>query len=61
MWRKVVVDAKERNCFHNVDDDKKLNQAIEDALFEFELLDDSTSAFNKLSIRDISKTKTFSR
>ncbi|KAL5102073.1 hypothetical protein RYX36_006400 [Vicia faba] len=60
VWKKVVGDAKERKSFHNADDDKKLNQAIEDALFEFELLDDSASAFNKLSIRDISETKTFS-
>ena len=46
VWRKFVGDAKERKCFHNAD--------IEDALFEFELLDDYVSAFNKLSIRDIS-------
>ncbi|CAL5189953.1 unnamed protein product [Lathyrus oleraceus] len=62
VWRKVVGDAKERKCFHNADDDRKLDQAIEDALFEFELLDDdSASAFNKLSIRDISESNTFSR
>jgi dienelactone hydrolase len=61
VWRKVVLDAKERDCFHNADEDKKLDQAIKDACFEFELLDDSASAFNKLSIRDMSETSTFSR
>lgn len=55
------MDAKQRNCFHNADEDKKLNQVIEDALFEFELLDGSESAFNKLSIRDKSETTNFSR
>jgi len=61
VWRKVVIDAKQRNCFHNADEDKKLNQVIEDAFLEFELLDDSASAFNKLSIRDMSETTNFSR
>ncbi|WJX58554.1 hypothetical protein P8452_43997 [Trifolium repens] len=59
VWRKVVVDAKKRNCFHNADEDKKLGQVIEDALFEFELLDDSASPFNKLNIRDMSGTSAF--
>jgi senataxin len=61
VWRKVVVDAKKRNCFHNADEDKKLGQVIEDALFEFELLDDSASPFNKLNIRDMSGTSAFTR
>ncbi|XP_003616118.3 helicase sen1 [Medicago truncatula] len=61
VWRKVVMDAKQRNCFHNADEDKKLDQVIEDACFEFELLDESESAFNKLSIRDKSETTNFSR
>jgi senataxin len=62
VWRKVVLDAKERNCFHNAaDEDKKLDQVIDDACFEFELLDDSASAFNNLSIRDIPERTTFSR
>ncbi|XP_045832762.1 helicase sen1-like [Trifolium pratense] len=59
VWRRVVDDAMKRNCFHNADEDKKLNQVIEDALFEFEQLDDSASAFNKLSIRDMSETYAF--
>ncbi|CAJ2652928.1 unnamed protein product [Trifolium pratense] len=57
----VVLDAKGRNCFHNADEDKKLGQVIDDACFEFELLDDSASAFNKLSIRDMPERTTFSR
>ncbi|CAJ2652915.1 unnamed protein product [Trifolium pratense] len=61
VWRKVVLDAKGRNCFHNADEDKKLGQVIDDACFEFELLDDSASAFNKLSIRDMPERTTFSR
>jgi len=61
VWRKVVLDAKGRDCFHNADEDKKLDQVIEDACFEFELLDESASAFNKLSIRVMSETSTFSR
>lgn len=56
VWRKLVLDAKERGCFHNADDDKKLAQAIEDALLEMELLDDSESSFKKLSLRDKSET-----
>ncbi|KAK2376777.1 P-loop containing nucleoside triphosphate hydrolase superfamily protein [Trifolium repens] len=61
VWRKVVLDAKERNCFHNAaDEDKKLDQVIDDACF-FELLDDSASAFNKLCIRDMPERTTFSR
>lgn len=56
VWRKLVVDAKERNCFHNAVEDKKLAEAIEDAMLEFELLDESTLQFEKLSLKDKSQT-----
>ncbi|KAL5102077.1 hypothetical protein RYX36_006404 [Vicia faba] len=50
IWRKIVIDAKIRDCFHNADEDKKLDQAIEDALFEVELLEESELPFQKLSL-----------
>ncbi|MED6147954.1 hypothetical protein PIB30_048704 [Stylosanthes scabra] len=50
IWRKLVLDAKKRGCFHNASEDKKLGQVIEDALFEIELLDESESTFKKLSL-----------
>ncbi|XP_061360505.1 helicase sen1-like [Gastrolobium bilobum] len=56
IWRKLVLDAKERGCFHNADDDKKLAEAIEDTLLEIELLDGPESPFRKLSLRDKSVT-----
>ncbi|RDX62227.1 putative helicase MAGATAMA 3, partial [Mucuna pruriens] len=50
VWRKVVLDAKVRGCFHNADEDKKLASAIEIAAIELELLEESESRFNKLSL-----------
>ncbi|KAL4299539.1 hypothetical protein AHAS_Ahas17G0111000 [Arachis hypogaea] len=50
IWRKLVLDAKKRDCFHNASEDKKLGQVIEDALFEIELLEESASTFKKLSL-----------
>lgn len=50
VWKKVVVDAKKRDCFHNADEDNKLSRAIEDVLFEIELLEESESSFKKLTI-----------
>ncbi|CAI8586121.1 unnamed protein product [Vicia faba] len=50
VWRNVVVDAKRRHCFHNANKDKKLSGAIEDALFEVELLEESESSFRELSL-----------
>ncbi|KAI9118448.1 hypothetical protein K1719_010780 [Acacia pycnantha] len=50
IWRKLVVDAKNRECFHNADDDEDLAQAIEDTLLELELLDEPESIFKKLTI-----------
>ncbi|KAG6620178.1 hypothetical protein I3842_Q076300 [Carya illinoinensis] len=34
IWKKLVLDAKERECFHNADEDKSLSQAIIAALVE---------------------------
>ncbi|KAF5480087.1 hypothetical protein F2P56_000857 [Juglans regia] len=34
IWKKLVLDAKERKCFHNADEDKSLSQAIMAALVE---------------------------
>ncbi|CAJ1970809.1 unnamed protein product [Sphenostylis stenocarpa] len=54
VWRKLVVDAKKRDCFHNADEDKKLSRAIKDAIFELELLE-SESRFKILSLREKSE------
>ncbi|XP_009341860.2 uncharacterized protein LOC103933883 [Pyrus x bretschneideri] len=34
IWKKLVLDAKRRDCFHNADEDKNLAQAIAAALLE---------------------------
>ena len=34
IWKKLVLDAKERNCFHNADEDKNLALAIAAALVQ---------------------------
>ncbi|KAH1214546.1 putative ATP-dependent helicase C29A10.10c [Glycine max] len=47
VWRKVVLDAKTRDCFYNAEDDRKLALAI-----ELELLEESESRFKKLSLWD---------
>nr|KYP76035.1 putative ATP-dependent helicase C29A10.10c [Cajanus cajan] len=53
IWRNLVLNAKERDCFHSADDDKKLSKAIEEALL-IELLDESP--FKKLSLGSTSRT-----
>jgi len=50
IWRKLIVDAKRRDCYHNADEDKKLARVIDDVLFEIELLEESESKFRKLSL-----------
>lgn len=50
MWRKVVLDAKRRDCFYNADEDKKLAQTIEDSLYGLDLLEETQSTFKKLSL-----------
>ncbi|KAI5408187.1 helicase sen1 isoform X2 [Lathyrus oleraceus] len=55
VWKELVLDAKERGCFHNADEDKKLAEAIEDALLEIELFDEPESPFKKLSLQDRSE------
>ncbi|KAL6562041.1 hypothetical protein OROGR_003048 [Orobanche gracilis] len=50
VWRKVVLDAKKRDCYHTADEDKKLARVIEDVVFELDLLEESESAFKKLSL-----------
>ncbi|XP_058748085.1 probable helicase MAGATAMA 3 [Vicia villosa] len=50
VWRNVVLDAKRRHCFHNANKDKKLAGAIEDALIEVELLEESELPFQNLSL-----------
>jgi len=50
IWRKLIVDAKRRDCYHNADDDKKLARVIDDVLFEIELLEESESPLKKLSL-----------
>lgn len=51
VWRKLVLDAKKRDCFYNADDDKKLASTIKDAAFELEL-EESESRFKKFSLGD---------
>ncbi|XP_038694941.1 uncharacterized protein LOC119992303 isoform X2 [Tripterygium wilfordii] len=34
IWKKIVMDAKERGCFHNADEDEKLARAITASLVE---------------------------
>ncbi|XP_062002779.1 uncharacterized protein LOC133720466 [Rosa rugosa] len=38
VWKKLVLDAKKRNCFYNADEDSKLTQAITAALLELDQL-----------------------
>lgn len=38
VWKKLVLDAKKRNCFHNADEDSNLAQAITTALLELDQL-----------------------
>ncbi|KAE8021890.1 hypothetical protein FH972_007740 [Carpinus fangiana] len=39
VWKKLVLDAKERGCFYDANEDKSLAGAITAALVEFEQLD----------------------
>jgi hypothetical protein len=39
VWKKLVLDAKERGCFYEANEDKSLSQAITAALVELEQLD----------------------
>ncbi|KAL1308307.1 hypothetical protein HN51_050243 [Arachis hypogaea] len=55
VWRELVLDAKERNCFHNAYEDEKLAQAIENSLWDLEL-DSLEAPFKKLSLWDNSNT-----
>jgi hypothetical protein len=50
IWKKLIVDAKKRDCYHDADEDKKLARVFDDVLFELELLEDSESKFKKLSL-----------
>lgn len=56
VWTKLVNDAKRRKCFRNADDDNNLALAIEDAMRELELVDETESPFKLLSVRDKSET-----
>ena len=40
VWEALVLDAKNRQCFFNADEDKDLNKAILDVKKEFEQFDD---------------------
>jgi senataxin len=39
VWKKLVIDAMERGCFYDANEDKTLAQAITAALAELEKLD----------------------
>ena len=58
VWKRLIIDAMKRDCFHNVDDDKKLAKAIEDALLEIQLLGKLESPFKSLSLQDKKETAT---
>ncbi|XP_024640725.1 helicase sen1 [Medicago truncatula] len=47
VWRNVVIDAKKRDCFHNVEEDKKLSQAIKDVLPQLRQLEEFESPLKK--------------
>ena len=36
IWQKIVVDAKDRGCFFNANDDKDLSTAIINAVIELD-------------------------
>ncbi|XLU64223.1 hypothetical protein S245_023432, partial [Arachis hypogaea] len=55
VWRELVLDAKERKCFHNAYEDEKLAQAIENSLWDLDL-DSLEAPFKKLSLWDNSNT-----
>ncbi|MED6176527.1 hypothetical protein PIB30_089119 [Stylosanthes scabra] len=56
VWKKLVLDAKERNCFHNAQEDEKLAQGIEKSLLDLELDYSLEEPFRKLSLWDNSNT-----
>ena len=39
-WKTLISDAKERNCFHNADEDESLAKAMIDIKKELDQLDD---------------------
>lgn len=39
VWKKLVIDAKSRGCFYNVQEDKKSSLALAGALIELGQLD----------------------
>lgn len=59
IWRKLVLDAKNRDCFYSADEDKNLAQVIEDALLEIELLEPE-SLLKQLSLGKKSESTTTS-
>lgn len=40
VWKKLVIDAKDRGCFHNADEDKNLARALAAALLELKQIHD---------------------
>ncbi|KAF8407482.1 hypothetical protein HHK36_006616 [Tetracentron sinense] len=40
VWKKLVLDAKDRGCFYNADEDRSLVEAMIDSLVELDQLDD---------------------
>ncbi|OVA00394.1 hypothetical protein BVC80_1181g13 [Macleaya cordata] len=51
VWSKLVVDAKDRGCYFNLDDDRRLSKAVIDVLVEldklFYLLDMNSLLFKR--------------
>ncbi|XAR73623.1 hypothetical protein NMG60_11007658 [Bertholletia excelsa] len=50
VWKKLVLDAKSRGCFHNATDDKNLAQAVAGALIEHNQIDTLFKADSQLFI-----------
>ncbi|KAJ7960008.1 p-loop nucleoside triphosphate hydrolase superfamily protein [Quillaja saponaria] len=54
IWKVLVLNAMEMNCFHDADDDENMAQAIDDALLKIDLdkpePDPLSKAFSSLSL-----------
>ena len=46
IWKELVFDAKQRQCFFNVDDDKECAKTILEVKKEFDQVDDLLNGDN---------------
>ncbi|KAJ7960006.1 p-loop nucleoside triphosphate hydrolase superfamily protein [Quillaja saponaria] len=65
IWKALVLNAKERDCFHDAYDDKNLAQAIDDALLKIDLdnpePDPLSKAFSSLSLRSAAARSSYKK